>query len=157
MRVELLRLNHGKILFEEFEREIVVVNTESGFYYSLSGSGPRILRLLDDGCPPDVIPEKLIGTNASSSSRQDIEAFICRLRDAEIVVEGEEDLGQPPAETADVSAFQAAADYETPVFERFEDLQELLLIDPVHQVDQDYGWPKPLRKPGAAGVGHGKR
>jgi hypothetical protein len=154
--VELLRLNHQKILFEEFDRETVLVNTESGFYYSLSGSGPRVLRLLEEGCPPEAIPERLTGRNAANSIRGEIEAFIHRLCDAGIVIEDMKDHRQPSAEAAAELAFDPAAAYEPPVLERFEDLQELLLIDPVHQVDQDYGWPKAFREPGAAGVGDGK-
>jgi hypothetical protein len=33
-------------------------------------------------------------------------------------------------------------DYVPPVLERFDDVRNLLLIDPIHQVDQEYGWPK---------------
>ncbi len=33
-------------------------------------------------------------------------------------------------------------DYVSPVLERFDDVRDLLLIDPIHQVDQEYGWPK---------------
>jgi hypothetical protein len=35
-------------------------------------------------------------------------------------------------------------DYVPPVLERFDDVRDLLLIDPIHQVDQEYGWPKEM-------------
>ena len=29
-------------------------------------------------------------------------------------------------------------------FERFNDMQDLLILDPIHEVDEEAGWPKPL-------------
>ena len=29
-------------------------------------------------------------------------------------------------------------------FERFTDMQDLLVLDPIHEVDEEAGWPKPL-------------
>ena len=28
-------------------------------------------------------------------------------------------------------------------FERFTDMQDLLVLDPIHEVDEEAGWPKP--------------
>jgi hypothetical protein len=30
-------------------------------------------------------------------------------------------------------------------FDRFTDMQDLLLLDPIHEVDEEVGWPKPSR------------
>ena len=34
----------------------------------------------------------------------------------------------------------ASGAYEKPVFQKYDDMQALLLIDPIHEVDDD-GWP----------------
>jgi hypothetical protein len=31
--------------------------------------------------------------------------------------------------------------FEPPILERFDDMQELLLLDPVHEVSDEEGWP----------------
>lgn len=155
--MELLEINTRKILFEEFESETVLVNTDSGFYYSLSSTGTHVLRLLHEGWPPDMVPEKLIGIDALSSIRAEIKAFIGRLVEEEIIIERKVDEWEPPAATAGEVVLPVADKYEPPVLERFDDVRELLLIDPVHQVDQQYGWPKAFREPSHAGVDDGKR
>ena len=35
----------------------------------------------------------------------------------------------------------ADQDYQTPVIEVFDDLAELIMIDPLHEVDAERGWP----------------
>jgi hypothetical protein len=33
-------------------------------------------------------------------------------------------------------------DYSDPAFERYDDMADLILLDPVHEIDQEEGWPK---------------
>ena len=33
--------------------------------------------------------------------------------------------------------------YQAPVFERFTDMGDLLLLDPVHEAEDEKGWPHP--------------
>ena len=35
------------------------------------------------------------------------------------------------------------AEFRTPIFEKFTDMQELILLDPIHQVDEA-GWPSAI-------------
>lgn len=150
--MKLLEINTRKILFEEFENETVLVNTESGFYYSLSSTGTLVLQLINDGWPTNMVSEKLFGTDAPSSIHAEIDTFLCRLLEEEIVVEKKVNEWDAPATTSSEAALPASEKYDPPVLERFDDVRELLLIDPVHQVDQQYGWPKAFREPSHAGV-----
>ena len=48
-----------------------------------------------------------------------------------------------PAPSRDAYAMGAGpANFEEPLVEAFEDLQELIAIDPVHEVDPLQGWPR---------------
>ena len=37
--------------------------------------------------------------------------------------------------------------YQPPVFERFTDMGDLLLLDPVHEAEEEKGWPHAKRNP----------
>jgi hypothetical protein len=49
-----------------------------------------------------------------------------------------------PAQTAQAPAAppSMAPDGELPALEAFNDMKDLLLLDPVHEVDEQQGWPK---------------
>src|SRR5262249_5242445 len=32
--------------------------------------------------------------------------------------------------------------------ESFNDMQDMLTLDPIHEIDDDYGWPRPAGEPG---------
>ena len=32
--------------------------------------------------------------------------------------------------------------FSDPVFEKYDDMADLILLDPVHEIDQEEGWPK---------------
>jgi len=57
------RIDRTRIVFEQFEDETVLVNTETGYYYSLSPSGSDILRLLEEGCPAGDLIHALFGNS----------------------------------------------------------------------------------------------
>jgi hypothetical protein len=56
-------------------------------------------------------------------------------------------LIRPASGQAPVSAPRASLAPWSPAslrFERFNDMQDLLILDPIHEVDDEAGWPKPL-------------
>lgn len=147
-------INRQEILFEEFEDETVLINTISGYYYSLSDSGTHILHLLQDGCALKDLPAALFGESKESWPSPQIEEFVSKLVEEGILVarsEGERE-GEPTDFEKGAPPFQHPGSFRAPVLERFDDVSELLLIDPVHQVDLQYGWPKAFREDSEAGV-----
>jgi hypothetical protein len=128
-----------KFLMERFEDETVLVNVISGYYYSLSGSGPDVLALLDTGLSVEEAAEVLgAGTGNLDSIRQMVASFATQLLEESVLVP------RRPL-TASVPRTQAVngnvAAFTPPELTRFDDMREILLLDPVHQVDQAAGWP----------------
>jgi hypothetical protein len=139
------RVDRSKILFEQFEDETVLINTETGYYYSLSQEGSEILRLLDEGCPVEELLFVLFGNLVHPLPVSDeIWSFLARLHDEGIVTSSAAARGDSLAVIVGKSRFADSATYKAPLLERFDDVRELLLIDPVHQVDEEYGWPKAI-------------
>jgi hypothetical protein len=128
-----VRINEPHVVFETFDEEVVLVNLNTGNYYSLRGSGPKILYALNAGTSTEELAEAIgrSGGNPVNALQDDLNALVCRLIEADILVEAKRE--PCPAKWHEP--------YETPLLEAYTDMQELLLLDPVHDVDAD-GWPK---------------
>ena len=129
-----IRVNEPDVVFEAFDEEVVLVNLETGNYYSLRGSGPRVWMALSSGIPVEALAGSIAaetGTQAHSIEAE-IASFVGELLDAAIVVEAQRDAPATPA---------WEGPFEAPNLETYTDMQDLLLLDPVHDVDST-GWPK---------------
>jgi hypothetical protein len=125
------RLNAPRFAAESFDHEVVVLDLEAGLYYSLEGAAAWLYRELAAGTAleqlMDVCPAAY-AREAAEVARQLVEESILTATSAE---------GRAPAETAPEAT--------SPVrMTRYDDLQLLLQIDPVHDVDAT-GWPSPGR------------
>jgi hypothetical protein len=139
------QIDRSRIIFEQFEDETVLVNTETGYYYSLSNTGSEVLRLLEDGCSAADLPTILFGNSEEADQRRAIvEKFVERLTDESIITARASDYASQISGERGPALYGAGIVYVPPVLERFDDVRDLLLIDPIHQVDQEYGWPKAM-------------
>ena len=126
-------------MFEAFDEEIVVVNLDSGNYYSLSASGPHIWVDLANGFSLDEVVDRLGRRYAGERDVMSttVRALITQLVDADLLVEAT-DVASPGDGMATVP--ESDAPFQAPVVENYTDMQDLLLLDPIHDVD-DAGWP----------------
>jgi hypothetical protein len=119
--------NRPDVIDETFDGEAVIVHLSTGCYFALSPAASELWKLLSDG-----------RSAASLSASVDIEpatiaAFVEQLQDEMLVVPGQSDLGPLPAPLAIVG---------TPTVEKFTDMQDLLMLDPIHDIELDGdGWP----------------
>lgn len=120
---------------ELFERELVIANYGSGIYYSLSETATLIWQGLRHGLSVAQVAAWLEQHFAGTPTIADeVRAFADRLLAEGLVIEVE-----APVELGELPAI-AASTWTEPRLERFDDLQELLLLDPVHDVSEP-GWP----------------
>jgi hypothetical protein len=131
-----LEINGPRVVAEVFDNEVVVIHLERGNYYSLTGSATRIWPLLGCGLDARAIGARVAAT-LTAEERPAAEAavllFLQQLQAEELVRTGPGE-GSPPA-LVDGHAFQP------PQLERFTDMQELIALDPVHDVADAEGWP----------------
>jgi hypothetical protein len=57
-------------------------------------------------------------------------------------------VGQPAADSTEVNS-GVRPTFESPTLAKFTDMEDLLLLDPVHEVSPDQGWPHPAPAHGA--------
>jgi hypothetical protein len=127
-----------EIASEIFDGELVIANYKLGFYYSISAEGSWIWQGLAHGLTVSQIVQWLSGQFESQADELPIltEDFIEKLIAEGLVLPAPKmgnSTAELPALTGDI--------FSQPTIERFDDLQELLLLDPVHDVDLE-GWPR---------------
>lgn len=127
-----------------FGDEVVVANFVTGVYYSLLGSAAQVWEGLMAGQPLDRVAREV-----AAVAGLDEGAFVAasdRLV-ADLLAEG---LIQPEAAPATGAWSPVPAppgeSYALPVLERFTDMQDLLLLDPIHDVEE-MGWPHAAPNP----------
>jgi hypothetical protein len=143
--VRRFRVNEPDVVFETFDEEIVAVNLETGNYYSLSTSGPAIWIGISEGCGLDEIIEKLRTSFADGQDEiaRAVASFAERLVAEQLLVELAADGPAPSRAAAPASASASASEmppFQAPVIENYSDMQDLLMLDPIHDVDPA-GWP----------------
>lgn len=130
------RLNEEKMFYDMAEGQAIVINTENGLYYGASSMGSAVLDALVGGASEEAV---LRSIRALPGCPEDIHAqlqvFLARLMELEILVPAEGAGGPAPTfdRTALGNGFAMTADV-------YADVQELLMADPVHEVDVDLGW-----------------
>lgn len=132
----ILELASPQCSAEEFDGEIVALNLETGMYYSMSGLAGRIFNDLANGHSAETLREL---ADSASAMQEDVDVFIRALREAGLL--RLRTTPGAPAAPLTVSAELLGAS-ASPVLESFGDMQSLLLLDPVHEVDELVGWPK---------------
>lgn len=131
------RFNAPRLIHETIDKETVVIDSESGIYFSITGSGYLVIQLLDQGASAEGLTARLAAAFGldPAALRPQIEDFVTQLLTEEIIV--------PTADAADTSVEPVLAEdeaYTPPVLEKFTDMHDLLLMDPIHEVS-DAGWP----------------
>ncbi len=143
--LSLFRINSPKVIHETIDGETVIVNLDSGNYYSLDTVGAAIWAAVAKGLPVDHIIEDI--SFKFSGKREEIEQGV-RLFMNELLQEtliAPRDPGSAGnEETHDTPARSRPSDgllpFKAPILQKYSDMQELLLLDPIHEVDET-GWP----------------
>lgn len=128
-----------EIVHETVDGEVIAIDLDNGSYYSLAGSGPLVWELLAVGASESELREALTAKFGDVEAiAGDISALLEQLRESDLIVEAEreDDVARPVAEPGDAEA------YEAPRFERYTDMKDYFLLDPIHEVDTA-GWPRP--------------
>jgi hypothetical protein len=137
------RINSTKVIQETIEGETLMVNLDSGNYYSLDNIGAEIWGLIENKIGVNEIIDDI--ARRYTGERAEIERAVLGLinellQEALIVENGE----AAPAEEAEpcggTRAEKGSPSFEAPGLHKYTDMQDLLLLDPIHDVDEA-GWP----------------
>ncbi|MDO4492780.1 MAG: PqqD family protein [Clostridia bacterium] len=131
------RINEEKVFCDIADGQAVVIDFTTGIYYGFTPLGSEVLEKLRDGSGPEDIFAALQAAGAGESVRADLDGFIGELVRKEILA------GDAAGYSAGTTAIAPRALEEGFLLavQEFNDVQDLLLADPVHEVDVDMGWP----------------
>lgn len=118
---------------EDFDGEFVVLDLASGRYFSLLGPSAIVWRGLITGHSLESLCSGLAG---NSERRAEVERLVERLLAEKLIVSAPATAAPSAAIAAELAAAAGALKIET-----FDDLADLLVADPIHDVDQETGWP----------------
>ncbi len=124
------KINEEFLSHELIDGEVVVIQFDSGNYYSLSGSAALVWQRLVT--PASVADLSALFAETPSTAADELSAFV-----SELLKEG---LLLPAESGAASTASSAPVAYVKPVLNKYTDMQNLLLADPLHEV-QETGWP----------------
>ena len=116
-----------------FDNEYVIANLDTGLYYSVQGSAVSLLQALPLQDPQAPIQALALSSPDQSLAQTELFQVWEELLKEEIVK-------ATAADTFKVNdTWEAATVYQTPKFNRYADMQDLLMLDPIHDVDEE-GW-----------------
>ncbi len=121
-----------RLAADVFDGEYIIANLDTGLYYSVQGIAVSVLNHM-----PFSDLDKVIQTVAaafpghSGEINEDLNSIM-----KELLVEG---IVKQDAHVVIENEYTAPAEYIQSRFNRYADMQDLLLLDPIHDVDEE-GW-----------------
>ncbi|MCE5195432.1 MAG: PqqD family protein [Nitrospiraceae bacterium] len=132
-----------QVIHEAIAGETMVVRLDTGNYYSFNSTGGLIWALIEQGASLDQIVSEYSKTfNLKEEiAKEQIHLFI-----EEIIKEGLLFPADKSLNTIHKDKFKSVpyldTSFEPPVLNKYSDMQELLILDPIHDVSEA-GWPNP--------------
>jgi hypothetical protein len=127
------RLNEPAVVADVIDRETIIMNLESGDYYSLNDSGGELWMLLLAGLHRDELLAMIAERYGMKPSAEEIDAFIGRLLEHRLIVPAK----QTDARAVADHALSSTGAWSRPEISVYADMKDLLAMDP----------PMPLPKP----------
>ena len=161
-----LTINPQNVVHETIDGETILIHLGTGTYYSLDGVGAQIWGLLAAGASQsEVAADVASGSDADPAAvEQAVESLVEELLREELLALEPGDSA--PADSASEPSSPLTASepssplttseplsqlaepepaaevsFVAPVLRKYTDMQEFMLVDPIHDVDVDAGWP----------------
>jgi len=142
------RVNTPTVTHETIDGEAVIINLDSGNYYSLVEVGSFIWGLIDKGASASEVQNVILQTYQGTTQDIDrgVQELLGQLQQENLIVPVDEAAAADLAGVLPSSNGHEKPSFNAPSLNKFSDMQELLLLDPIHDVDEA-GWPKPVPDP----------
>ena len=136
------RAKSPSVVSEIIDGEVVVLNLDSGNYYSADQVGAVLWRWMELGFGTDEMLNELrrrFPHTDPAEMGNGIANFFAQLEEHNLVV-----AVDAPREASGeaINGAELGGAFVTPALQCYSDMQDLLLLDPIHDVDEA-GWPTP--------------
>lgn len=133
-------LNEPLVASQEIEGETILIHFDSGHYFCSNPTGSLIIERLSAGeSVAEVVDILCLAFKVDkAAATAAVQEFVETLTTNGLVVPRPDSLPH----TGRSFASDKQETFQRPALEKFDDLQDLLMLDPIHDVDQA-GWPLP--------------
>jgi hypothetical protein len=139
--VHRFEVNRPAVVASIVDGEVVAINLDTGSYYNIAGAGTDVWVAVERAASAREVTARL--AHHYRASVTEIAPAVTRFMD-ELLAEGLIRPAGADAPGAEPSARDLPSDgqdeFSPPILEKFTDMEDLLLVDPVHDVS-DRGWP----------------
>lgn len=135
---------HPKIVSETIDGEVIILNLDRGRYYSLTMAGTDAWSAFGRAASGEEVVAELLARY--EGERKEVEravhALIAELRQEELILPLPAGAPAPASEGAPLPDGTATSRpvFQAPALQTYTDMEALLLLDPIHEVDET-GWP----------------
>jgi len=138
------RVNTPTVTHETIDGEAVIINLDSGNYYSLVDTGSLIWALVDRGASASEVQDLLQQNYNGDATDIDrgVQELLAQLQQENLIVPVDAAATDLTGVLPSTNGHEKPS-FNAPSLNKFSDMQELLLLDPIHDVDEA-GWPKPV-------------
>ena len=119
---------------ETIDGEVVMIDLATGLYYSFTGTAGQVWSALEAGAGRTGTLAAMTASYGSDAAPA-VDSFIDELLAEGVLVESAGEDGTVP----DING---QGPFEPPVLERYTDMAGILSIDPIHEVNEEVGWPR---------------
>lgn len=131
-------LNESKMFSDIADGIAIVINSETGIYYGMNGLATLVFDALMAGASTEAVLAALKALpDAPGEVEGRLNGFVEKLKDFEIVIDGD---GEGTMAVVTLDPEVAKSDEFVLMVEEYNDAQELLLADPIHEVKEEAGW-----------------
>jgi len=133
-------VTNPQVIHETIDGETIIIDLATGTYFSLQGAAPAIWNALVAGESDEQLVERLQSVYAADAGelRDAITHFLEDLVRDQLIAPTP--AAGPAAAVAGETESAERVPFVVPKLERYEDMQDIILLDPVHKVDNQ-GWP----------------
>jgi hypothetical protein len=141
-----LRINAPRIALEQIEGETIIIDFDSGAYFSIGSIGSELVQRVMQGFTVDEVSQYAVDrySGPAAEIERSVRDFFQKLQRESILMKAGENLSSPSEPLP--PPLPERPTFEAPVLNKYTDMKDLLLLDPIHEVDE-HGWP--VRKPDA--------
>lgn len=139
------KINTPHIVHDTIDGETILVNLKNGNYYSFDKSGVVIWEVITQNGTINELIE--IIANIFNEPNEKVEIvitkFIEKLIGENILIIDNNEITEPSdlnAEEIKLKYKEIISNFEDPVLHVYADMQDMLLLDPIHDTDEK-GWP----------------
>jgi hypothetical protein len=135
-----LRTRPDNVIAETLSDETLVIDTVSGVFFSLRGVASAVWSMLA-GTATAIEVQAAVAARYHVDSNGAVAALVAALEHEGLVVDAD-----APRDGLLVVPEEWPEQYGEPALHKYDDMADLLLVDPIHDVSDDTGWPD--RRPG---------